>query len=298
MSEILSQLSKDISSIVEGTGKAIVRVEARRRMPATGIIWTDDGVIVTSHHVVERDDNIVIGLPDGSTTSATLVGRDPSTDVAVLRADIAGHSPAARAASNGVKTGHLALALGRPGKSVRATLGMVNAVGKAWRTPAGGPVDRYIQTEVTMSPGFSGGPLVDASGAILGMNTSGLLRGSAATIPVETLDRVVNAILAHGKVRTAYLGVGTQPVRLQAAASANVDQETGLLIISVEESGPAERGGLLQGDTIVSLDGEPVRQVDDLLSLLSSDRVGKAVEVAVIRGGVLSKISVSLGERE
>ncbi|MCH8826342.1 MAG: trypsin-like peptidase domain-containing protein [Chloroflexi bacterium] len=298
MSEILSQLSKDISSIVEGTGKAIVRVEARRRMPATGIIWTDDGVIVTSHHVVERDDNIVIGLPDGSTTSATLVGRDPSTDVAVLRADIAGHSPAVRAASNGVKTGHLALALGRPGNSVRATLGMVNAVGKAWRTPAGGPVDRYIQTEVTMSPGFSGGPLVDASGAILGMNTSGLLRGSAATIPVETLDRVVNAILAHGKVRTAYLGVGTQPVRLQAAASANVDQETGLLIISVEESGPAERGGLLQGDTIVSLDGEPVRQVDDLLSLLSSDRVGKAVEVAVIRGGVLSKISVSLGERE
>ena len=298
MSEILSQLSKDISTIVEGTGKAIVRVEARRRMPATGIIWTDDGVIVTSHHVVERDDNIVIGLPDGSTTSATLVGRDPSTDVAVLRADIAGHSPAARAASNGVKAGHLALALGRPGKSVRATLGMVNAVGKAWRTPAGGPVDRYIQTEVTMSPGFSGGPLVDASGAILGMNTSGLLRSSAATIPVETLDRVVNAILAHGKVRTAYLGVGTQPVRLQAAASANVDQETGLLIISVEESGPAERGGLLQGDTIVSLDGEPVRQVDDLLSLLSSDRVGKAVEVAVIRGGVLSKISVSLGERE
>ena len=298
MSEILSQLSKDISTIVEGTGKAIVRVEARRRMPATGIIWTDDGVIVTSHHVVERDDNIVIGLPDGSTTSATLVGRDPSTDVAVLRADIAGHSPAARAASNGVKTGHLALALGRPGKSVKATLGMVNAVGKSWRTPAGGPVDRYSQTEVTMSPGFSGGPLVDASGAILGMNTSGLLRGSAATIPVETLDRVVNAILAHGKVRTAYLGVGTQPVRLQAAASANVDQETGLLIISVEESGPAERGGLLQGDTIVSLDGEPVRQVDDLLSLLSSDRVGKAVEVAVIRGGVLSKISVSLGERE
>ena len=298
MSEILSQLSKDISTIVEGTGKAIVRVEARRRMPATGIIWTDDGVIVTSHHVVERDDNIVIGLPDGSTTSATLVGRDPSTDVAVLRADIAGHSPAARAASNGVKAGHLALALGRPGNSVRATLGMVNAVGKAWRTPAGGPVDRYIQTEVTMSPGFSGGPLVDASGAILGMNTSGLLRGSAATIPVETLDRVVNAILAHGKVRTAYLGVGTQPVRLQAAASANVGQETGLLIISVEESGPAEMGGLLQGDTIVSLDGEPVRQVDDLLSLLGSDRVGKAVEVAVIRGGVLSKISVSLGERE
>ena len=139
---------------------------------------------------------------------------------------------------------------------------------------------------------------MDASGAILGMNTSGLLRGSAATIPVETLDRVVNAILAHGKVRKAYLGVGTQPVRLQAAASANVGQETGLLIISVEESGPAERGGLLQGDTIVSLDGEPVRQVDDLLSLLGSDRVGKAVEVAVIRGGVLSKISVSLGEGE
>jgi S1-C subfamily serine protease len=130
------------------------------------------------------------------------------------------------------------------------------------------------------------------------MNTSGLLRGAVATIPVETLERVVSTILEHGKVRRAYLGVGTQPVRLQAAASTDAGQETGLLIISVEESGPAESGGLLLGDTIVTLDGEPVRQVDDLLSLLSSDRVGRAVDVAVVRGGTLTNVSVSLGERE
>lgn len=297
MAEILSQLSKDMSSIVEDSGKFLVRVEARQRMPATGIVWSDDGVIVTSHHVVEQDENIKIGLPGGSTASATLVGRDPTTDVAVLRADISGLSAAPRADSSGTKVGNLALALGRPGKSVRATLGMVNAVGESWRTPAGGLVDRYIQTEVTMYPGFSGGPLVDASGAVIGMNTSGLLRGAAANIPVETLDRVVSTILEHGKVRRAYLGVGTQPVRLQASP-AEVDQETGLLVISVEEAGPADDGGLLQGDTIVSLDGEPVRQVDDLLSLLSSDRVGKSVDVAVIRGGTLTKISVSLGERD
>lgn len=298
MAEILNQLSNDISSVVDEAGKAVVRVEARRRMPASGIIWTDDGVIVTSHHVVERDENIEVGLPDGSTASAALVGRDPSTDVAVLRADLSGLSPAGRAASNSLKVGNLALALGRPGKGVRATLGMVNAVGESWRTPAGGLVDRYIQTEVTMYPGFSGGPLVNASAEVVGMNTSGLLRGAAATIPVETLDRLVGTLLEHGKIRRAYLGVGTQPVRLQAAASADVDQETGLLVNSVEDSGPADVAGLLQGDTIVSLDGEPVRQVDDLLSLLGSDRVGKSVDVAVIRGGSPTVISVSLGERD
>ena len=298
MAEILSQLSEDISSVVEDAGKAIVRVEARQRMPATGFIWNDEGIIVTSHHVVEQDDNIVIGLPDGSTTSATLVGRDPSTDVAVLKADLTGLAPASKGDAEGVKVGNLALALGRPGKSVRATLGMVNAIGNAWRTPAGGLVDRYVQAEVTMYPGFSGGPLVDSAGAVIGMNTSGLVRGSAAHIPVETLERVVSTILEHGKVRQAYLGVGTQPVRLQTKASEDAKQETGLLVISVETDGPADKAGLLQGDTIVTLDGEPVRHVDDLLSLLSSDRVGKTVDVAVIRGGMPTKISVSLGERE
>jgi S1-C subfamily serine protease len=267
-------------------------------MPATGFIWNDEGIVVTSHHVVEQDENIFIGLPDGSTTSAILVGRDPSTDVAVLRADLTGLAPASKADAKGVKVGNLALALGQPGKSVRATLGMVNAIGNSWRTPAGGLVDRYVQAEVTMYPGFSGGPLVDSAGAVIGMNTSGLVRGSAAHIPVETLERVVSTILEHGKVRQAYLGVGTQPVRLQTKASEDAKQETGLLVISMETDGPADKAGLLQGDTIVTLDGEPVRHVDDLLSLLSSDRVGKTVDVAVIRGGTSTKIGVSLGERE
>ena len=298
MAEILSQLSQDISSVVEEAGNAIVRVEARQRMPATGFIWNDEGIVVTSHHVVEQDENIFIGLPDGSTTSAILVGRDPSTDVAVLRADLTGLAPASKADAKGVKVGNLALALGQPGKSVRATLGMVNAIGNSWRTPAGGLVDRYVQAEVTMYPGFSSGPLVDSAGAVIGMNTSGLVRGSAAHIPVETLERVVSTILEHGKVRQAYLGVGTQPVRLQTKASEDAKQETGLLVISMETDGPADKAGLLQGDTIVTLDGEPVRHVDDLLSLLSSDRVGKTVDVAVIRGGTSTKIGVSLGERE
>ena len=139
---------------------------------------------------------------------------------------------------------------------------------------------------------------MDSAGAVIGMNTSGLVRGSAAHIPVETLERVVSTILEHGKVRQAYLGVGTQPVRLQTKASEDAKQETGLLVISMETDGPADKAGLLQGDTIVTLDGEPVRHVDDLLSLLSSDRVGKTVDVAVIRGGTSTKIGISLGERE
>jgi S1-C subfamily serine protease len=297
MSEVLRNLSDDLASTVEAAAPGVVRVAARRRLPASGIVWSADGVIVTAHHVAERDENIEIGLADGQTVSATLVGRDPTTDLAVIRAQATGLAPANLTGPDSLRVGHLVLGLGRPGRSVQATLGIVSALGEGWRTPAGGRVEPYLQTDLVMYPGFSGGPLVDASGQVLGLNTSALLRGISLAVPTPTLRGVVETLLAHGRVKRGYLGVGAQPVRLPANLEGQLGQETGLLLVSVEPDGPAGQGGLMLGDTIVALDGQPVGQMDDLLALLSSDRVGTAVPVRIIRGGQVQDVTVTIGER-
>jgi S1-C subfamily serine protease len=298
MAEYLSSLSEALAGIVETVGQSIVRVEARRRLPASGIVWSDEGVIVTAHHVVERDDNLSVGLADGQKLPASLVGRDPTTDVAVLRVESKNTlKPASWAEPDSLRVGHLVLALGRPGSSVQATLGIVSALGEGWRTPAGGQVDRYLQTDVVMYPGFSGGPLADANGQVLGLNTSALLRGISLSVPAPTLRRVVETLLAHGRVRRGYLGVGIQPVRLPADLAAELGQETGLLLVQVRPGGPADQAGLLLGDTIVALDGQPVTHHDALLGRLGSDRVGTAVPVRIVRAGQVQDRQVTIGDR-
>ena len=297
METILPNLSQAIAETVEAASKGVVQVEARSRVPASGVLWSDSGVIVTANHAVERDENIGVGLPDGSSVSARLVGRDPSTDLAVLQAETAGLRAPAWAGPEALKVGHLVLGLGRPGKNIRATLGIVGALGEGWRTPMGGRLDRYLQSDVVMYPGFSGGPLVDASGQVLGINSSALVRGVAVTVPTPTVRRVVEAVLAHGRVRWGYLGVGAQPVPLPTAAGEGLKQEAGLLLVPVEAGGPAERGGLLLGDTIVGLAGQAVRHLDDLQGLLGGDQVGATVPVKVLRAGEIRELSVVVGER-
>jgi S1-C subfamily serine protease len=297
MTEPFSQLSQALAAVVESARGAVVRVEGRGHVAATGVLWSAEGVIVTAHHVVQRDEDIGVGLADGRTPPAELVGRDPTTDLAVLRVQEAGGNAAVWADDEAVRVGHLVLALGRPGRTVQATLGVVSALGSEWRTPMGGRVDRYLQTDVLMYPGFSGGPLVGAGGEVLGINTSAILRGVSLTIPAATVRRVVETLLRDGRIRRGYLGVGVQPVRVPAALQATLNQETGLLLVSIEPGGPAERGGLLLGDLVVSVDGEPVRQLDDLAVHLSGDRVGSPTAVRVVRGGQLVEQSVVVGER-
>ena len=297
MSQVLQGLSNDLATVVETAGTGVVRVEARRRLPASGIIWSADGLIVTAHHVVERDEGISVGLPDGRSVPATLVGRDPSTDLAVLRAEATGLTPPSWAEPDTLRVGHLALALGRPGKTVRATLGVIGALGESWVTPTGGRVEPYLQTDVVMYPGFSGGPLVDASGSVVGVNTSALLRGVSLVIPTPTVRRVAEALLAHGAVQRGYLGVVAQPARLPEALAQQLGQETGLLVVSVEAGSAAEGAGILMGDTLVSLDGQPLRHLDDLLVILSATQVGATVPVRAVRGGQLQDQSVTIGQR-
>jgi S1-C subfamily serine protease len=295
--EALAGLSEAFAGIVDRVGPAVVRVEARHRLPASGVVWSADGLIVTADHAVERDEHIRIGLANGDIVAATLVGRDPTTDIAVLRAEAPGLTPPEWTEPGGIRVGHLVLSLGRPGRTIRATLGMISAVADNWRAPSGAQVDRYIQTDVGLARGFSGGPLADASGRVLGVNTSGLLRWASLTVPVPTLRRVVDTLLAHGRIRRGYLGIGAQPVRLPQGLRAQLGQNTGLLLVSVESDSPAERGGLLLGDVILSLGGMAVLHHDDLMSLLAADRIGTNVPARILRGGGVKELAVEIGER-
>lgn len=293
MSSAVHQLSQSMADLVAQAGPTAVRVEGRRRLPATGILYSSDGLIVTANHVVERDDNLKIGLADGSSHVATLVGRDPNTDLALLRIQAEGLPAATWATPDDLRVGHLVLALGRPGKSVQATLGIISALGGSWRTPGGSEVEHYLQTDVAMYPGFSGGPLLTADGCLAGLNSSTLVQGISVALPAPTITRIAETLLAHGRVPRAHLGVGIQPVRLTDTMQQRVSQETGLMIMSVESGSPAEQGGLLQGDILVAINDAPIRHVDELQAQLSSASVGGASMLRVVRGGDLRDLTVA-----
>jgi S1-C subfamily serine protease len=317
---VLENLSNELAKTVETVSPAIVRVDGRRRFPATGIVWSAEGVIVTSHHVVERDEELYVGLANGDVVEATLIGRDPNTDIAVMQINVDELAAPTWVDMDDLKVGHLALALGRPGSEVQATLGIVSAIGQIkhhrhrghgrhrggsrhgrGRHEGHAPhprtsLDYYIQTDVVMYPGFSGGPLVDATGQVRGLNTS-IMRGTSLTIPTRSMRRVTEMLLQHGRVRRGYLGITSQLVGLPDNLQEELEQETGLLIIAVESDSPANSSGLVLGDTVVSLDGEAITELNDLLQLLSGDRVGTAVPVQIVRGGKLVEIQVNIGER-
>lgn len=294
--ETLRQLSEDLSQAVEEAGRSVVRVDARRRLPASGVIWSADGIIVTADHVVERDEQITVGLADGNLHPADLVGRDPGTDLAVLRIDAENLQPAAIGGIDELKVGHMVLALGRPGEGTRATLGIVSALGAAWRTRRGGQIDHYLQTDVVMYPGFSGGPLAAAGGAVLGINSSALWRGISLTIPSVTVSGVVETLLKYGRMRRGYLGVGLQPVRLPGKLAELLEQRSGLLLLSVEEGSAAAVAGLVIGDILVSLGDQRLEGVEDLLGLLGGERVGQELPLKIIRAGEVRDQSVLVGE--
>jgi S1-C subfamily serine protease len=297
MSALGTELSAVTAAAVETAGKSVIRIEGRRRGPSSGIAWSADGVIVAAHHNVEWDEDIAVGLADGSSARANVVGRDASTDVVVLRAPLSGQAVPDWAADT-PKVGHLALALTRPGRTVRASLGVVHALGEEWRTAAGGRVDRYLQTDIGLQPGFSGSLLVDLSGRALGMNNAGLVRGTSLALPPATLRRVVETLVAHGHVRRGFIGIGTIPVRLPAALEKAVGQPSGLLVTSVAEDSGAGRAGLLLGDVIVGVESKAVSSPGDLLPLLEEERIGRSVTVRILRAGEARDVAVTVGARE
>jgi S1-C subfamily serine protease len=298
MTALLESLSNELATAVEVGGRAVVAIHARRRIPASGVHWRA-GVIVATNHTIQRDDNITVTLPDGTTAAVTLAGRDPSTDLAVLR--LAGQSLATAQLrlDPSPSVGEFVIALGRPGPRLTASWGVVSNVAGAWRTWHGAEIDSLLRLDVSIYDGFSGGPLIDAAGRVLGINTSGLARGTPVTIPVATVERTVGELLERGTIRRAYLGIGTQPVRVPQSLARRLELKNtvGLLIASVEPGGPADRDGMLLGDVLLALDGAAVSDPTDVLAKLGGDRVGRPIAARLIRGGEVKTLHVTPGER-
>lgn len=295
--DALQSLSQSLAAAVESVGRSVVRVEARRGRPGSGLVWSAEGSIVTADHILERDEDIRVALADGTVVDATLAGRDPTTDVAVLRAEGSGWTPAPWAPLDGVRVGHLVLALSRPGRTVRARLGIISALGEKWRAPSGAELDHYVQPDVEVSRGFSGGALVDGNGKVLGMTTTGLLERTPLAIPRITLQTVASQLLLEGRIRRGFLGIGSHPVKLPAAVREQLGQRAGLIVVAVEPGSPAERSGLTLGDVLVAIDGAPVHHPGDVAARLGTETVGKSLAVRILRGGVLQDLSVTVGER-
>ncbi|MBD2201057.1 PDZ domain-containing protein [Calothrix sp. FACHB-1219] len=295
----LQELSQSIADTVEQAGTAVVAVNAGTRMSPSGIHWRP-GIIVTSDESLPRYDEITVILADGRSVAATHLGHDSSTDVAVFQMETVETPVAKIGDATNLKVGHLVLGIARSYEGdLRAALGTVSVVSGAWQSIAGGNIDQFIRPDMNLYPGFAGGPLVDAAGYVVGMNTSGK-RGTALTIPAATVNRVVEQLLARGHIARGYLGLGMQPVRLpnNLIAALNLTVPTGVIVVNVESGGPADNAGVLLGDVLVKFDGMTVSDTGDVMALLnSSDRVGKTVPVQLVRGGVLVEIAIAIGER-
>ncbi|WGV25136.1 S1C family serine protease [Halotia branconii] len=298
MSSLLS-LSNSLADTVEQSGNTVVAINTGKRIASSAIHWRN-GIIVTSDESLGRYDEISITTSDGNTLPVSFLGHDPSTDIAVFQLQNSKLTVAQVGDATKLKVGHLVLGLARSSEGdLRAAMGVVSVVSGAWRSMNGGNIDQFIRPDITLYPGFAGGPLVDAAGYIVGMNTSGR-RGTVLTIPAATVDRVVNQLLTKGHISRGYLGVGMQPVRLPSnlKTALNLPTATGVIVVNVEPSSPADQAGLLLGDVLVTFDGIAVSDTGDVLALLNnSDRIGKTVKIQIIRGGTLVELDVVVGER-
>jgi S1-C subfamily serine protease len=288
-------LSSELAGVVERVAPSVVRVDDGSRLTATGVIWSADGIIATTSHGVERDEDLVIELADGSRHPATLIGRDPDTDLAALRVQASGLPALARATAADVRVGHLALALGRPGNaSLQATIGIISA---RLESESAGQSEFILHTDAVLYPGFSGGPLVNVSGEMTGMNNLMFGRGKSVAVGTPVVAHVVEGLLSHGRIQRGYLGVRTQLVGLPAhlTQSLGIAQDRGLLIIQAEPNGPAEKGGILPGDILLRVGQQLTQDVEQLRHHLRSYHAGQSVALRLIRGGALRDISVTLG---
>ena len=301
MANALVELSEALSAAVEYAGRGVVAIAEGGQRGVSGTVWRE-GIIVTAEHTVRGEDDVTVMLPSGEKVKAKVAGRDPSTDIAVLR--LSGDSKLSaspQANAREAKVGSIVLAIGRRAEEnagLSASYGVVSATGEQWRTSTGGKVDSWLRLDLLPYPGFSGGPLIDANGRVLGINTSGPRR-SIVTIPTETINRVVDQLLAKGRIARGYLGLAMQPVGVPAALqkALGLQAARGLLVVTAAPGGPAEKGGVQVSDLIVALNGTAVSRLSDLQDILDAENVGKPVKLRILRGGTPVDVSVTVAER-
>jgi S1-C subfamily serine protease len=296
---VFTLLSDGIAHAVETGAAGTVLVNSRRRFPASGVVYQAN-LVLTADHVVENDDDIVILGPDHQQYKAALVGRDPGSDLALLKLEGSALS-AVQVSKKDPQIGQLALALGRPSpEGPQVSLGVISSMGGPVRNGRGGLLEKYLQAEVNPLPGFSGGPLIDTEGLVLGINTSGIAGGILLTIPVPIAWVVAETLAVHGRIQHGYIGIRSQPVKIPESAQDALGrkQDTGLLLVGLEEDGPSIKAGLMVGDILVAVNSNPVTDPDELWMQLSGNSVGKNIPVEVLRGGQKKVIMVLVAERK
>lgn len=297
MSSSLVEFSNSLADAVERASSSVIAVLEGGRDGVSGTLWRDN-LAVTAEHTIRGYDDVSVVLPSGEKVKAGVAGRDPGTDIALLKLPAASRV-APQADDSRARVGEIVLSIGRRGSNgLATTYGVISAVSGAWRTWQGARVDRWFRLDLNPFTGFSGGPIVNASGEVLGIGTSGPRR-SVVTIPSSTVNRVVDQLLHRGRVTRGYLGVGLQPVAFPEAArkSLGIESERGLLVVTLAPGGSAEQAGVLLGDIIVSANGQPLQSHRSLQPALDFENVGKPVILEIVRGGKLMKLNVTVGER-
>jgi S1-C subfamily serine protease len=286
----LLTLSNDLATAVDHAARAVVGVNARRRFGSTGVHWRP-GLVVTADHTIEVDEDITVTTPDGGTLAASVAGRDPTVDLAILRVD-AGSLAVADIATEPARVGHIVLAVGR---GTRASWGVISAIG-AGRRDRG---TELLSLDLTLYPGFSGGPLVDARGRVVGVTTSGSRRHLQLAIPAATVDRIVDELLRRGHLPRPYLGVGTQQVQLGEVLRQKLgtEQRTGVIVVDVQPDSPAARAGILIGDVVVAVGEARITEPTELRAALRPHHVGETLTVSLVRGGEPRDVRLTVGER-
>jgi S1-C subfamily serine protease len=295
---LLDAYSSAVVAAVDRVGPSVVHIDVRgaggrardaeRRGSGSGFVFSPDGLILTNSHVVSGSRSILVSFADGSSAQADLVGDDPDTDLALLRIDGNHLASAVLGSSRRLRVGQLAIAIGNPyGYQHTVTAGVVSALGRSLRASTGRLIDDVIQTDAALNPGNSGGPLVDARGEVIGVNTAiiPMAQGICFATTIDTAKWVVSELLRHGRVRRAYLGLAgaTAPLSRRMVRFFNLANESGLRVESVEPQGPAHLAGIESGDLILGIDGQAVAGIDDLQKLLDETRIGKHAAVTLIR---------------
>jgi S1-C subfamily serine protease len=287
----LTALSDALAALVQQAAQTVVGVHGGSRRGTSGLIW-QDGVVVTVEEALRRDDSLQVALPGGETVAATLAGRDPSTDIAVLR--VVGATGSAPEPAPDARPGELALALGRRHGATVSRLGIVSQAGEAWRSMRGGRIDRFIRLDLSLDAPLEGGATIDAAGRLIGMPVFGP-RGRVLVIPAATIARVVPQILADGSVGRGYLGLGLH--RLGGGRRDAATGQAGVIVVSIDPDGPGAAAGVLLGDVITSWNDEPIAGMRDIVVRLGSESIGAAVELGLVRAGTATMLTLNVGKR-
>src|SRR5712692_2829081 len=300
-STVLESISDAILDVSDRVSKSVVRVGAGRRRGGTGTVWSKDGHIVTSNHVIGGIREVEVGFNDGTTSTAKVVGRDPYSDIALLKVDSNSLTPVETGNSDNLKVGQFVLAVANPfGRQPSATSGIItNPALSTRRWWGGGGLDKVLVTDARLNPGYSGGPLVDARGRLIGINAA-YANNRGISVPVNIVKTVVDKLMADGKIKRAYMGITAETIGLPESLSnqADINQKAGLIVYGVDQDSAAKKAGLALGDVIVKLEGKPVETLQELRELLDDKAIGRRVKVSVLRGEKFTDLTITPTEAE